>query len=71
MVYFFALNPDFHHLVEYKNLTAGSGFENLRAKVQECGLLGGNGLLARNYSARYIVAKVRLDFDPKYAAVGF
>lgn len=34
---------------------------SLRAHRQECGLIGGSGLLVQNFPARYIALKLRLD----------
>ncbi|MFY8210799.1 MAG: FRG domain-containing protein [Caulobacter sp.] len=35
--------------------------KSLRAHRQECGLIGGSGLLVQNFPARYIALKLRLD----------
>lgn len=71
VVYFFALNPDLHNFIRHQDLSMGGGFENLRARRQFCAVLGGSGLLARNYCARYLVAKVRLNFNPAEAVFDF
>lgn len=57
-IYCFILAPRFHPIVESARLNSGE--VSARALRQHCGLLGGGGLLARNYAARYIGLKLRL-----------
>ncbi|MBD9650046.1 FRG domain-containing protein [Ensifer sp. ENS09] len=61
IIYCFVLAPRFQPLVDSTRLNAGG--VSMRAVRQECGLLGGGGLLARNYAARYIGLKLRLHPD--------
>jgi hypothetical protein len=57
-IYCFILAPRFHPIVDSTRLNSGE--VSIRALRQLCGLLGGGGLLARNYAARFIGLKLRL-----------
>ncbi|MCA0858792.1 FRG domain-containing protein [Phaeobacter italicus] len=57
-IYCFILAPRFHPIVESTRLNSDD--VSTRVLRQHCGLLGGGGLLARNYAARYIGLKLRL-----------
>jgi hypothetical protein len=58
-IYGFILAPDMHPAVDSRLLDRER--LSLRARRQSCGLLGAGGLLARNYAARYISVKFRLN----------
>lgn len=60
-IYCFILCPDFQPIIDSSRLNEGA--TSLRATRQNCGLLGGGGLLARNYAARYVGLKIRLHPD--------
>ena len=64
-IYVFALNPKLHPVIDTTSILAGSRF--VRPQVQQCGLLGGAGNLARNYAARFIALKLRL--GPGFSSV--
>lgn len=57
-IYGFILVPGLHPIVDSKQLNRGN--VSLRAERQSCGLLGGGGLLARNYAARFLSLKFKL-----------
>lgn len=58
VIYAFILSPHLHPFVESRILNDKR--PSLRAERQECGLLGGGGVLAKNYASRFLSLKFRL-----------